>query len=559
LLLMASGATGCGQQAAPTSQAHVVAQTDEQRIQAFLDSRYAARDVRHSFRAKWGDDIDCVDFLAQPGVRALAARGHPLTRMPEGKPSKRRPPSPPRPSKLLASEDFAFRGEPDENGHARRCPTGTVPIIRITRDQIVRAGGLRAFLSYMRSKPPPPICAHPPGDFAQVVGTPTGSSNPVVEGHTVTTIWGPTVSQAGDHSTSQLWMVSGCERKGAQSVEVGWGVDPGVNHADTSGPHLFVFAANAADEQGFHSAGCYNASFGDPADCPGWVQVSGALVPGMQLPSSNVTVQHELTLRVTHGPEEGWTVYVAIDEGFGDSQEELLGYYPESAFFGAMQTAAEHFQVGGEVAFSPAEEVPMGSGQVAIAGYPAAAYHRDVSVTDQSLRTFSGPPFVLSTLSGGAPCEGPCLYTVDNTVPAGPAAGGPPGDWHDYFYFGGGSCGRCGHGYGCDASGQCRRCGGNDQSCCPGAQCDTGFTCSSSARCIPAGCGRWAGQPCCAGARCDGALVCSQGACSWAGRAPQVACGGQGDPCCAGGFPCQAGLTCRVRHTAQGVSAPACE
>jgi hypothetical protein len=555
---MASGATACGQHTAPATQAPVVTRTEEQRIQAFLDARYTAKDVRHSFRAKWGDEIDCIDFFAQPGARALAARGHPLTRVPEGKASsKRRLAGPPHPSKLLASEDFVFRGEPDEDGHARCCPTGTVPIIRITRERILRAGGMSSFLRYTHGKASAPSCARPSppagsgsGPVSRAVGMPMGSAGPVVEGSTVTAIWGPTVSQAGDHSTSQLWMVSGCEGNARQSVEAGWNVDPVVNNGDTSGPHLFVFATSGA------GAGCYDLSSGEAGDCPGWVQVSGTLVPGMQLPSSNVTVQHELTLRVTHSRGEGWAVYVAIDDGFGDSQEELLGYYPESAYLGAMQTAAEHFQVGGEVASFSGQVVPMGSGQVAAAGFPSAAYHRDVSVIDQSLRSFSGPPFVLSTLSGSAPLATQGPYSVDNTMPAGPAAGGLPGDWHNYFYFGGGPCGLCGHGYGCDASGQCRSCGADNQSCCPGAQCDTGFACSSGARCTPASCGQ-SGQPCCAHARCDASLACTQGVC--VEGHPQVACGGQGEPCCEGGYPCQAGLRCRPRRAAQRTTALVCE
>jgi hypothetical protein len=563
LLLTASGAAGCPQQTTPASQPPpAIAQTEEERVQALVDSRYAPGDVRHSFRAKWGDAIDCIDFFAQPGVRALAARGHPLARMPESNPpSERRPGGPARPSKLLASEDFVFRGEPDEDGHARRCPPRTVPIVRVTRAQIERAGGLAAILKYVNGKAPPPSCTKPAagagserGPFSHVIGTPTGSSNPIVEGHTITTIWAPAVTQAGDHSTSQLWMVTGCERNATQSIEVGWNVDPVVNNGDTSGPHLFVFASAGGP-------GCYDGFLGDPSACPSWVQVSGTLVPGMQLPSSNLTVQHELSLRVAHHDGEGWAVFVAIDDGFGDSHEELLGYYAESAPAGAMQPAAEHLLVGAEVESVHGQVVPMGSGQVAAAGYPAAAYHRDVSVTDRSLRRFTGPPFVLSTLSGAAPLVAQEPYSIDNGVSAGPAVGEPAGDWRNYFYFGGGPCGLCGHGYGCDVSGQCRSCGGDDQWCCPGAQCDTGFTCSSAAKCTPAGCGRPT-QPCCAHGRCGGALVCSQGVCA-EGRGPAApgpsACGGQGQPCCAGGFPCQAGLSCHAHRAAQGRAARVCE
>ncbi len=50
---------------------------EQDRIQAFLDARYTQRDVWHSFEAKSGQMIDCIDFFAQPRVKALAARGTP--------------------------------------------------------------------------------------------------------------------------------------------------------------------------------------------------------------------------------------------------------------------------------------------------------------------------------------------------------------------------------------------------------------------------------------------------------------------------------------------------
>ena len=52
------------------------------RAQAFVDARYPRSAVEHSFRTKLGDTIDCIDFFAQPGVRALAAQGTPIPALP---------------------------------------------------------------------------------------------------------------------------------------------------------------------------------------------------------------------------------------------------------------------------------------------------------------------------------------------------------------------------------------------------------------------------------------------------------------------------------------------
>ena len=87
------------------------------RVQTFLDSRYKASDVTHSFRTQLGDTIDCIDFFAQPGVRSLAASGTPIQKLP---PSVARPPG----------TDPLFDGKPDQNGNLRQCPEGTVPQVR---------------------------------------------------------------------------------------------------------------------------------------------------------------------------------------------------------------------------------------------------------------------------------------------------------------------------------------------------------------------------------------------------------------------------------------------
>ena len=49
-------------------------------IQAYLNSRYMASDVWRTFIAATGQTIDCVDWFAQPSVKAMAAKGTPITR-----------------------------------------------------------------------------------------------------------------------------------------------------------------------------------------------------------------------------------------------------------------------------------------------------------------------------------------------------------------------------------------------------------------------------------------------------------------------------------------------
>lgn len=93
-------------------------------MQAFLDARYKASDVRYSFHTAAGQTIDCVDFFAEPGVKALAARGQTLTSIPTAPPvpdafkNRATTPGP------HNETDLSFHGQPDVNGNPEQCPEG---------------------------------------------------------------------------------------------------------------------------------------------------------------------------------------------------------------------------------------------------------------------------------------------------------------------------------------------------------------------------------------------------------------------------------------------------
>jgi hypothetical protein len=267
--------------------------TEAARVHAFLDARYKASDVRYSFRTKARQDIDCIDFFAQPGVRELAARGQPLTSIPKPPPlpgevlkrlsaaKERAQTAGPRPE-----DEFSFHGQPDVNGKPEQCPEGSVAEVRITAEEIARAGGLDRYIQLWRhKKAPPPItctqaqmCEYP--TFAHVVGTLLSATPGIGYGITVMSIYGPNVpSTAGDHSLSQFWLYSGsntsvpgpctagsCTSDCAQTIELGWDVDPVINPGDQNVPHLFLFSTNNGYENG-----CYNNVQGLPSTCVTWI------------------------------------------------------------------------------------------------------------------------------------------------------------------------------------------------------------------------------------------------------------------------------------------------
>lgn len=427
---------GCAVDAAPpgdrgplANDTSAGAQSEAARVQRFLDARYTAADVRHSFRTKMGETIDCVDFDAQPGVKMARAMGLDVPR--------------PEPAPALAAaanvdpaEDYSFNGAPDDDGHVRACAGDSVPIIRVTAAEIAAAGGLDAY-----TRPPPPK-APPPGDcdypgyahVAMTMSTPAGAA--VTGGGSHMAIYHPRIPSTGYHSLAQTWTTGGTPGTcGAptsanpawQTVEVGWTVDAAVNKGDGTNPHIFVFSTT----DGYWSTGCYN---NDPSLATGWaptgahcvpfVQTPGAKwSPGQILPASTAgspagAAAHEL-LGYTVKSSGNWYVHVTVDGSYS-----LLGYYP------SITAPLTKFQVGGEVSAHSLVEWPleMGSGRDPVwsssNGLGVSAYHHDYfAVTNGSTWTYTGQ--LKMSPASASNDFGYSQYLA-------PAPG-----WGNFFYYGG--------------------------------------------------------------------------------------------------------------------------
>ena len=357
--------TGCSAEDKIGSQPSALS-TDE--IQTYLNSKfYADSDIRHSFNTAVGERIDCIDFYAQPTVKAMLAAGlavptavPPAPPLPTGIPKPHKPPA----------VSVKFDGSPDQDGNARQCPPGTVPAMRPTRAEIQGAGGLNAYLS--RKRPPPTVdpnqdplqhdCYHQlsPGqgyDHAAGVQYPPLT---YYGAYSTVSVYEPEVHDlVGEHSLSQLWVQTGnCEDWGfpygdpdtcttgpsgdaVQSVEVGWMVGNGYTD-DPAAPHLFAFIT----QDGYHAQNCFAGqanpdghggttnccSFGDnPTGTDCWIAASGAplvinqsLGPWVQpVPSSSPA---EMAIQIWNGTAYGYPAWWVYIDG------QLIGWYPNSAF-----------------------------------------------------------------------------------------------------------------------------------------------------------------------------------------------------------------------------------
>ncbi len=421
---------------------------EDSRVQAFIEGRYRASDVRHSFTTALGDTIDCIDFFAQPGVKALAAEGTPLTEI---------PPPPPLPANVASrtgSSAWTFDGAPDESGAARACPRGTVPERRVTAAQIQAAGGLDAYqrrhgthvpaaaTSSPSSPSAGPVLA-PPGFCTQQFGRDYPQYSHVQETFNNSNVKNITFGEAtlsinstlvppGSHHIAQTWTysgwganVSGCSctmppgTPTAQSPECYETVEVGALNSEGNGTSQFIVYST---RDGYATA-CYAGEACSTGYS--WIQVSTTMTPGMTLPSSVVGgTQHELATQTawTSGPTGhlAWWVLAQLDGGVG----AWVGYWVPSQFTGAMASGtAQTFQAGGEVQDTTSTGVvQMGFGSSSPMGFQQAAYVHDSTACTTSGSCISTPTSIQVTgLTGN--------YNHWSTT-AGSSS------WSNWFYYG---------------------------------------------------------------------------------------------------------------------------
>jgi hypothetical protein len=422
-------ATACGSSSSPEPQTTQTSspgteQLDElARVNAFIDARYSRADVVHSFKTKFGEDIDCIDFYAQPTVKALIARGEAIEPVSAEEIAKVTALHGPDEQKNLLT-DVALDGSPDEAGNARICTGRTVPMDRIHAETIMKSGGLNAWLAKQTSKRP--VLASPDTsdycgyDHEEYIDDVTNQG-----GYTRTSVYNPFIVQSPDHSLSQTWTwagttsITGACTPGsgtAQTVEVGWDVDIAVNGDRNT--HLFTYWT--ADD--YVNTGCY-----DQACSPGFVRQPGSTYwPGMTLSSSVVGQVPIEVLLETYAGTTAWILNI---------NNTIMGTFPYSLFVnestGMSTGSAAHFAVGGEVYNSEAPGTAvgnqMGTGNGAATGYESAAYHHNVSYLFNGGRGLVARP---ATFTNAKTDNGGCYFASFTN-----SAGGP--GWGTYFYFGG--------------------------------------------------------------------------------------------------------------------------
>jgi hypothetical protein len=390
-----------------TSRVKTAAAFEEMR--QHILTMYGGVSVKHSFLLG-SDPYDCVPIMQQPAVRLRGLKSIATA-----------PPQPPvptgaHPSNPQASPASQLRpGQTlDALGNAVHCEEGTIPMRRITLEELSRFETLQQFFKKDGGVPNPrgqliAPTADPPHKYAVSFQNVAN-----VGGYSLLNLWKPRVDTAVDGaramSLSQQWYVAYLNSTTPQTVEGGWNVNP-LLYGGSLDTHLFVYWT--AD--GYRNTGCYNLT------CAAFVQVSSVNYLGGAFTqiSTNGGTQFEFGLEYFLFQGNWWL----------NVQGQWLGYYPGTLYNGGpLATAASIIEYGGET-FGPTVWPPMGSGQFASAWWTHAAYQRDIFYLASPTSAFFG---ILTVYAPSPSC-----YTNLTWNKSGAAV------WNTFLFFGGPGSSAC--------------------------------------------------------------------------------------------------------------------
>ncbi|XP_023635915.1 uncharacterized protein LOC17881709 [Capsella rubella] len=328
-----------------------------------------------TIKSEDGDIIDCVDIYKQPAFDHPALRNHKIQMKPSVEFVSKKTNSPTDgSSKPITSQTWSKSGG---------CPVGTVPIRRVSKEDLRRASSLSQF-----GRKTPQVY-----DFRDkanqlkannINGTAEKSYNPRPKNRSEAILiatgnylgaqsdintWNPQGVQCSDYSSAQIWLLAGYPEI-SESIEAGWMVNPAV-FGDTR-TRLFTYWTNDA----YSKTGCINLL------CSGFVQISTKVALGATIdPVSSISsTQYHMSISINLDPDSGnwWLTY----------NEFVLGYWPGTLFQDLRQNATT-VQWGGEVyspnvRMKPHTKTPMGSGDWAYNLYGKACFHTNIRIKDNS-------------------------------------------------------------------------------------------------------------------------------------------------------------------------------
>ncbi|KAF3963754.1 hypothetical protein CMV_011898 [Castanea mollissima] len=333
-----------------------------------------------SIKSEDGDIIDCVDIYKQPAFDHPALKNHKI----EMRPSI----SFPSDTTITAKNESSQRVLSQIWHKSGSCPKGTIPIRRITRQELLRAASIEhfgregprsSFVANTTNNRSSPIVYRNNGTEVNVFPLPDHSTSYLITlGYSYIgargyiNVWNPRVQSPDEYTTAQIWLKSG-PGDSFESIEAGWMVNPKL-FSDTQARLFIRWTLDS-----YQKTGCINLL------CSGFVQTSQGIGLGsaIQPTSQSRGDQYEIDIQINMDPNlRRWWLK------FGDV---VIGYWPFEILT-YMQLKAVYVQWGGDVysknvkGVKPHTTTAMGSGDYASALLGAACYINKLRILDYSLQ-----------------------------------------------------------------------------------------------------------------------------------------------------------------------------
>ncbi|CAA7017246.1 unnamed protein product [Microthlaspi erraticum] len=265
------------------------------------------------------------------------------------------------------------------------CPDGTIPVRRVSREDIRRASSPSHFGrktprtynfldSALQRKANSNLTAElislpRQKDRSEAILLTLGYN--YLGAQSDINVWNPPRVQPHDYSSAQIWLLGGLSGE-FESIEAGWVVNPGV--FGDSRTRLFTYWT----KDSYTKTGCFNLL------CSGFVQTTTKFSLGAAVEPVSTTShdQYHISVGVFLDPHTGhWWLTI---------ENTVVGYWPGKLFF-YLKRSATAVQWGGEVYSpnvmkKPHTRTSMGSGQWAYDLFGEACFQTNIRIKDNSLQ-----------------------------------------------------------------------------------------------------------------------------------------------------------------------------
>ncbi|KAI3955926.1 hypothetical protein MKW98_006286 [Papaver atlanticum] len=275
---------------------------------------------------KSGDIIDCIDIYKQPAFDNPLLKKHKIRISPDSIPGEL--------TNKTISLSSLIGGLQKE-----RCPSGTVPIRRTTKQDLVNAKNFIKKTRIIQANNTYP-------------NAPTANQVKIIEGKQY---FGGTAHMSlhdltiyrDEFSTSQIWLLNGPQEQ-INNIEFGIMHDP-LLFGDS---RARLFGSWTAD--GHQTTGCYNMM------CPGFVQINRGIMFGNLFQSTIYgKVSYDIHLMVHRAPiSKDWWLSI----GLTAETSEPIGYWPKELFTHLANSASNVRYGGFASALTRSSTPPMGNG-----------------------------------------------------------------------------------------------------------------------------------------------------------------------------------------------------